>query len=309
MIQKADKGKSIVILNKRDYIKRMTGMLSDIGKLKKLDVKPRKELNLLVKHEDKLVSFLKGIKKSIWEDLYKSLYPQGSQSGVTYGSSKIPKPLVNGFPKLTPILSALNTGTFKWAKFFVPLLRHLTSNEFTLKDSFEFAKIICQQDAGLFITSLDVDSLFTNITLEETINICVNDLFRSNSSIYGLNERQIMEMLSLTTKESIILFDMAFYILVDGVPMGSPLGPSLANAFLCHHETKWLNDCPEKFKPVLYKRYVDDIFVLFKRPEHVKPFVDYMNSKYKNINFSFEMEKMVKYPSLMSTCSMRMVSL
>ena len=76
------------------------------------------------------------------------------------------------------------------------------------------------------------------------------------------------------------------------------LGPSLANAFLCHHETKWLNDCPKNFKPVFYKRYVDDIFVLFKRPEHVKPFVDYMNSKHKNINFSFETEKDEQMPFL-----------
>ena len=215
-----------------------------------------------------------------------------------YGSSKIHKPLVNDFPKLIPILSALNTGTYKWTQFFVPLLPHLTSNQFTLKDSFEFAKIVCEQDAGLFMASLDVDSLFTNVPLEETIHICVNELFKSNSSIHGLNKKQITEMLSLTTKESIILFDMAFYTQVDGVAMGSPLGPSLANAFLCHHETKWLNDCPEKFKPVFYKRYVDDIFVLFKRPEHVKPFVDYMNSKHKNINFSFETEKDEQMPFL-----------
>ena len=105
-------------------------------------------------------------------------------------------------------------------------------------------------------------------------------------------------MLSLTTKESIILFDMTFYTPVDGVAMGSPLGSSLANAFLCHHETKWLNDCPDKFKPVFYKRNVDDIFVLFKRPEHVKSFVDYMNSKHKNINFSFETEKDGQMPFL-----------
>ena len=39
----------------------------------------------------------------------------------------------------------------------------------------------------------------------------------------------------------------------------------------------WLNDCPEKFKPVFYKRHVDHIFVLF--------------SKHKNISFSFESEK------------------
>ena len=109
---------------------------------------------------------------------------------------KIHKPLVNGFPKLRPILSALNTGTYKWAKFFVPLLRHLTSNEFTLKDSFEF-----EQDTGLFMASLDVDSLFTNVPLEETINICVNELFKSNSNIHGLNKKQITEMLWMQITE------------------------------------------------------------------------------------------------------------
>ena len=98
-------------------------------------------------------------------------------------------------------------------------------------------------------------------------------------------------MLSLTTKESIILFNMPFYTQVDGVTIGFPLEPSLANAFLCHHETKWLNDRPEQIKPVFYKRYADDMFVLFKMPEHVKPLVGYMNGKYKNINFSFETEK------------------
>ena len=67
---------------------------------------------------------------------------------------------------------------------------------------------------------------------------------------------------------------MAFYTQVDSVAMGSPPRPSLAHAFLYHHETKWLNDCPKKFKPVFHKSYVDDIFPLFKRPDHVKPFVD-----------------------------------
>ena len=60
-------------------------MLLDIDKLKKLNVKPEEELSLLLKQEDKLVSFLKDIKKSIGEDLHKSLYPQDSQAGIMYG--------------------------------------------------------------------------------------------------------------------------------------------------------------------------------------------------------------------------------
>ena len=49
IIQKVEKGNFVVILNKRDYIKRMTEMLLDKDKFKKLDVKPGKELNLLLK--------------------------------------------------------------------------------------------------------------------------------------------------------------------------------------------------------------------------------------------------------------------
>ena len=84
IIQKADKGNSVVILNKSDYLKRMKEILSDIDKFKKLNVKPGKELNCLLQHEDKLVNFLKRVKKSLGEEVYKDLYPQGSQPRVLY---------------------------------------------------------------------------------------------------------------------------------------------------------------------------------------------------------------------------------
>ena len=45
--------------------------------------------------------------------------------------------------------------------------------------------------------------------------------------------------------------------------MGSPLDPTLTNAFLCHIEKEWSDNCPIYFKPVIYKKYVDGIFVLF----------------------------------------------
>ena len=76
----------------------------------------------------KLIKFFKGVKISITTDLYKHLYRQGSQPGIMYGLPKIHKPLVNGFPKLRPILSAINIGTYSWAKLFVPLLKPFTSN-------------------------------------------------------------------------------------------------------------------------------------------------------------------------------------
>ena len=72
--------------------------------------------------------------------------------------------------------------------------------------------------------------------------------------------------------------------------MGSPLGPTLANAFLCHFENKWLNACPTSFKPVVYRRYVDDIFVLFRSKDHLPLFQNYMNNMHKHMKFTSETE-------------------
>ena len=61
-------------------------------------------------------------------------------------------------------------------------------------------------------------------------------------------------------------------------------------AFLAHYEQIWLNDCPDEFKPVYYKRYVDDIFVLFRSPHHLEKFNEYLNTKHANIKFTSEKE-------------------
>ena len=72
--------------------------------------------------------------------------------------------------------------------------------------------------------------------------------------------------------------------------MGSPLGPTLANAFLCHYEKECLDNCPIRFKPVIYKRYVYDIFVLISSKEHLQIFVDYMSKQHKCLKFISEAE-------------------
>ena len=163
----------------------------------------------------------------------------------------------------------------------------LTTNEFTVKYSFDFAEEVVNYDHNI-MASLDVESLFTNIRLEETIKNCVNDLFSNDFYSRKLSRNDLYDWLKLTTTKSFFIFDNKFYKQIDGAAIGSPLGPTLANAFLCHCEETLLNECSSQFKLVVYRRYVDDIFVLFKSKEHLKLFVNYMNSKHKNIKFTFE---------------------
>ena len=50
--------------------------------------------------------------------------------------------------------------------------------------------------------SLDVDSLFNNIPLEETVTICTNTLFENMEKVEGVSKIEFKEFLSLATKES-----------------------------------------------------------------------------------------------------------
>ena len=162
---------------------------------------------------------------------------------------------------------------------------------FIIKDSFSFVDDIKGQNPTQFMASFDVESLFTNIPLNETIEICVNKLYpRKNMKYKGLRKNELRMLLELATKESLILFDSHYYRQIDGVAMGSPLGPTLANVFLSHYEEIWLDNCPLQFKPDYYRRYVDDTFVLFRDEDHVNKFNRYLNSRHINIRFSCEVE-------------------
>ena len=135
----------------------------------------------------------------------------------------------------------------------------LATNEFTVKRSFDLAEEVVNYDHNLYVASLDVELLFTNIPLEETIKNCVNDLFSNIIIIIlyysgKLSIKDLYELLKLSTTESSFSFDNKVYKQIGGVAMDSPLGPTLANAFLCHFEKIWLNECPSQFKPVVYKR-------------------------------------------------------
>ena len=62
--------------------------------------------------------------------------------------------------------------------------------------------------------------------------------------------------------------------------------PTLINMFLCHFEERWMSDSPIDDKPISYRRYVDDTFLLFSFELHVAKFLNYMNSEHRNIKFT-----------------------
>ena len=112
--------------------------------------------------------------RSLSSDQYKKIKATGSRPGILYEICKVHKAVIDICPPFRPIISAIGTPSYKIAKFLFPKLSSITFNEFTVKDSFAFAEEILHQDSKFYMGSFDVDSLFTNIPLEATVNICTN---------------------------------------------------------------------------------------------------------------------------------------
>ena len=288
VVSKPDKGRGVVILDKSDYINKMDTILSDSSKFKLVSTTVSQTITKL---EDKINRFLGKIKnlKLISDTLYNELFVSGSIPGVLYGLPKVHKINI----PLRPIFAACGTPAYKLAKFLVPVLTPLTTNDHTVTNSYEFVEILKNYNncEDMYMVSYDVESLFTNIPLYETIDICLSSLFSSCTHVIGLTKDLFKKLLELSVLNSYFIFNGKLYWQCEGVGMGLPLGPTLANAFMCYHESKWLADCPSEFRPVLYKRYVDDSFVLFRSRSHAENFLDYINNKHPNIRFTMETEK------------------
>ena len=88
----------------------------------------------------------------------------------------------------------------------------------------------------------------------KTIDIIANSLYSDNNSFLSLPANQFKKLLSFAVRITFFLFNGEMHRQLEGVAMGSQLGPSFANIVLPHLEKQWLQYCPSDFKPILYRR-------------------------------------------------------
>ena len=159
-----------------------------------------------------------------------------------------------------------------------------------LRSSYEFLEKLQEinLNSNQVMVSFDVKSLFTNVPLQETIDLISNTIYDKNSNANRLpiKKKIFKKLLNLATK-GIFLYKGKLYQQIDGVSMGSPLGPTIANFFLAETETRLLQ---QQFNsaPKVYFRYVDDIFAIFNNEADSMEFLNRLNSQHKNLQFTME---------------------
>ena len=90
------------------------------------------------------------------------------------------------------------TPTYKSAKFLLKFLSPSTANEYTVNDSFHFAEEICQQDSNKHMTSLDVDSLFSNHIMKPLV--CVDNEYNDNKNLPNIPNHDFCNLLNRDTE-------------------------------------------------------------------------------------------------------------
>jgi len=99
------------------------------------------------------------------------------------------------------------------------------------------------------------------------------------------------------TKKSHFQFRGMNFDQVDGVAMGSPLAPTLADVFMSDFENK-IMDRLEAMGLKGWNRYVDDTFSLLDNNQCAKIILDELNKQHPNIQFTTELEKKKTIPFL-----------
>ena len=164
---------------------------------------------------------------------------------------------------LRPIISQIPTPTYTLAKKLNNLLTPYVPTKYSLRSSKEFIDLLQHKSSTGLIASLDVESLFTNVPVEETIEMIIQEVYHGEEIPLDIPEDILRQLLKLCTKEAIFRApDGRLYQQIDGVAMGSPLGVLFANFYMGMVERKVLEN--SNLCPHIYGRYIDDIFVNVK---------------------------------------------
>ncbi len=214
-----------------------------------------------------------------------------------YGLPKIHK---IGVLKIRPIVANTDIYCDKLLLHLKAILNCLFDSEFAVLNSYDFverldALTITPKDR---LASLDVESLYTKVPVDQTLQVVRRRLMKMWSSedgkeelaeITSLKPDAFMELLNFVMQDFYFCYAKKLYWQKSGLPMGNRLSPVLANIYMEEMEIAVLERFP--VQPKMYTRFVDDIFLIYDCTEfHLTKFLDLFNAQHPDIRLTLERE-------------------
>ena len=227
---KYDKGSGVCIMNSTDYFLKLDSIVMNRSKFKTVYIPKDPCKHPVVKKYDQIKRYVSKYLTNDYysEDIVNKLSIPGTGPGKLYGMAKVHK---TDTP-VRPVCSMINTPEYELAKFLDNLIKPYIPNQYMLFSTKQFLDKL--KDFSILpgdkMVSFDVVSLFTNVPLIETINLVANYIYARNDPPH-FSKTVFKNMMKIAT-QGYFLHKNILYQQIDGVIMGSPLGPTLANFFL-----------------------------------------------------------------------------
>ena len=284
IINKADKGSTIVVQNRADYIKTALEQLNDPITYRLLDGNPTSCIcaNIVFLLQDFLK---KGLLNK--ETVAYCSPPKIPRSARLYMLKKLHENPMG----LRPIVSSCESPTeniSQYVDFWLqPIMKAIPS---FLKDTSELINELrnLPVEPDTILVTIDVKSLYTCIPHQEGIEACREALHSTvESNPIRPDVNTLIVLLEIVLKYNTFEFNNKYYKQIQGTAMGTKLAPAYANIFMGKLEHSIFSQAP--LKPIFYKRYIDDILILWPHSElELNKLLSNMNSFHPSIKFTSE---------------------
>ncbi len=296
VIKPADKGGATVIVDKSAYVTEALRQLNNQNYYIKLD-EPIYTQNI-----PKIKSILNRmhIKGAINLKQFKYLSgPESCRNRIFYLLPKIHKDRLKwpqpDMPEGRPIVSDINSESYRVSELIDYHINKLAClHPSYLKNTYDFVQVVRDkvvQEDHIIVTG-DVSSLYTNMNINRTV-ACVKQALASSRKDYPKRpDQEIIELLELTLKNNDFEFNGQYYLQTCGTAMGKKYAPALANLYLLDFDQAAMRGLQTEsgyIVPLLYKRYLDDVFFIWPgTKEELKLFEEFLGKVTAGIKITFE---------------------
>ena len=282
VIKPADKNLGIAILNSEDYVRQCLLHLASTT-YTRVETFPTGHLFKTI--QNVLIRFKKDLGPH--KKLYNFLQPNNSSLPTFYGLPKVHKPLnQKGIPPLKPIVSHSNSLLSSTARFLDHVLQPLAQSypDF-LSNSTELVNILenITVPEETIVVTLDVISLYPSIPQGEFLDIIPREMFEQQELII-FNPNLVTHLLHTNINNNYFQFAGVTFLQLQGTAMGAAFSPTIANIYMSVMLRNFLTTASKK--PLLLKRYLDDIFIIWPKRQSLTRFIHNMNSSHLNIKYT-----------------------